>query len=856
MHFSQISSLVLDGGSHTLHFWMHTYMYMYSGPNQENESDSYMSSPALRRARFDILYQDCENEIKRLQEENGALKNTNSQLREQLADTTKFLVSQSERATSATSVTPAPVSSNPRGNVCSDLSLPSPRSSPSASKLKGKGRVVEADQPSSSLGTKRARHSKPTPSQQDRTNGLESCDSGPDNGEVLAVLRSKLKQATATHEKIKQDMDKLKEKNAKLSADNRALLTENGRLKQAAAIRSPRKYEKYTSLAQQSKLNQCHREVGQLKSALERSDTYIEELETQLEYYRSLFGSLPHKRPRQGEEPVAKSLKTSIEGTQSVTSLPSEAVSTFRRMGNCQADPNKFGPFTSPGGNLTHHRPLATMDGGTISSGSRHLLFDAISKDSDKFQLAFFKKNATTHSHTGGHSADESQSSTSYKEAHHMLVSPKSGVNSVEEDTTNVDKRQLASDEDSDLEEPSAVRTTPSTALGKLSLDSTKRSHGPLFSSENLDSKFQISPSCHRQLNFGEDSPGNAAVLSSLGTAESHGLMLEDNKVDMGPLDHNATFSDLDFTLTSEISDCAKLMKEAEKRVTQKWLSNQEGETGSPNLSIKNNLKHLKSYTPTRSGDPSKRNKQHFAPVCISAPGLGHGDQPTGLTYHCNPQSKSQNLKMDFDSGGTFTKVTWSKSRPDYKFMPKTASAEPQEPATHKNGVHIRASQSTEKSANCPLQSSTLASNSTLSTHTLTRLAVKSQSPVAANSKGEVLSGSKPIIKPQLMRLRHNTDPTDSKTCAIGLRTLSRLKSDGDCHQDTLDSLRDDMRAKAAAVVNRPGRCASSSLAAGELEMRSFSQSRDRGLGNEPLKRIRSDNVSEDDYGSSQSPTF
>ncbi|XP_038055376.1 uncharacterized protein LOC119727538 isoform X2 [Patiria miniata] len=832
-----------------------------------------MSSPALRRARFDILYQDCENEIKRLQQENENLKNSNSQLQEQLADTKKYLASRSEKASNSTGA--APVSSpNSKTKVWRDSSLPSPRSSPSASKLKGKGKW---DEPTSlSPGMKRDRHGRPSSSsQQDWINGLESSsrEDGSDNGEVLSALRSKLKQATLTYEKIKQDMDKLKEKNIKLSTDNRALLTENGRLKQAAATRSPRKYEKYTSMAQQSKLDSCRREVSQLKSALERSDTYIEELETELGNYKSLFGSLPRKRPCHGKESTARTLTTSTGRAQSAASEPSETDLTFRSMDNSLDDTSKFVPPASSGGCLTYPRPLADEDVGTSSSGSRLLPFDGIRvHNSDRYRFTSTKKSASANSHSGRLSKDGRKSLSGNKEASRVLVRPKPGSGAVGEGSRKNDKELLGSDDDSDLDEPSPVRSTPSTAMGKLTLDSANRSLRPSAPDESLESKFKISPSCHRQLDFGQDSPEIAALQFSLEKADTHGLLLEGNMVDVGPLDQNVTFSDLDFTLTSEISDCAKLMKEAEKRVKQKRLSHQEGEAGCSNAVTKTNIKGFKgfkSFVPSKNSDLINKDTCYFAPI-TPALNKGNSDQPTGTAYCKSLHLKSQDMKMDFDSGNT--RVTWSKNHPDYRITQRSTSSKPQEADTYMSGAAPlsadgvgQASQLGSYSRHSSMSSNAASRSILLPPRGTRRPVLPESSTIAASEESSSLVNRfEPTIRPQLMRLRHNTDPSGSKAGKSRLKESNRLRSDGDNDWGTFDSVNDDVGARVGSVVGRPGRRGNPLLAASESETKAFFffQGLDNGggdTGKDNHKRIRLEQDSDDDdddYTMSKSPTF
>lgn len=81
---------------------------------------------------------------------------------------------------------------------------------------------------------------------------------------------------------MKDDVDKLKEANKKLKLENGGLVRENLRLKAEVDNRSPQKFGRFTVAALQSKVEQYERETNRLKKALERSDKYIEELESQV----------------------------------------------------------------------------------------------------------------------------------------------------------------------------------------------------------------------------------------------------------------------------------------------------------------------------------------------------------------------------------------------------------------------------------------------------------------------------------------------------------------------------------------------------------------------------------------------
>lgn len=99
---------------------------------------------------------------------------------------------------------------------------------------------------------------------------------------ILDELKNKLRAATDVCEEVKQDMDKLKEANKALRSQNIDLVQENMRLKAEVASRSPQKFSRFTVAALEAKIQQYERNMDQLKRALERSDQYIEELESRI----------------------------------------------------------------------------------------------------------------------------------------------------------------------------------------------------------------------------------------------------------------------------------------------------------------------------------------------------------------------------------------------------------------------------------------------------------------------------------------------------------------------------------------------------------------------------------------------
>ncbi|XP_008402645.1 RING finger protein 219 [Poecilia reticulata] len=99
---------------------------------------------------------------------------------------------------------------------------------------------------------------------------------------VVEEWKNKLQAATDVCDKIKQDMDKMREANKTLRSQNVDLVQENMRLKAEVASRSPQKFGRFTVAALEAKIQQYERDVDHLKRALDRSDQYIEDLESRV----------------------------------------------------------------------------------------------------------------------------------------------------------------------------------------------------------------------------------------------------------------------------------------------------------------------------------------------------------------------------------------------------------------------------------------------------------------------------------------------------------------------------------------------------------------------------------------------
>ncbi|XP_072539064.1 ORC ubiquitin ligase 1 [Salminus brasiliensis] len=143
---------------------------------------------------------------------------------------------------------------------------------------------------------------------------------------VLEESANKLKAANELYQKVRQDVDKLKEANKTLRSQNVDLIQENMRLKAEVESRSPQKFGRYTVAALEAKIVQHEREMTQLKKALERSDKYIEELEAQVSKSKGKGGETTEDSHSKGS--VSGETQAGVAG---VATVNSSRIATMRR---------------------------------------------------------------------------------------------------------------------------------------------------------------------------------------------------------------------------------------------------------------------------------------------------------------------------------------------------------------------------------------------------------------------------------------------------------------------------------------------------------------------------------------------
>ncbi|KAH9523144.1 ORC ubiquitin ligase 1 [Bulinus truncatus] len=106
------------------------------------------------------------------------------------------------------------------------------------------------------------------------------------DGANLLLLTKNLQEAQKLYADIRIETGNLKKENSKLKEENISLTQENQSLRLELAQRSPKKFGRFTVATLETKISEQDKEIRQLKMALERSDSYIEELEQQLRKIR------------------------------------------------------------------------------------------------------------------------------------------------------------------------------------------------------------------------------------------------------------------------------------------------------------------------------------------------------------------------------------------------------------------------------------------------------------------------------------------------------------------------------------------------------------------------------------------
>nr|XP_057944856.1 ORC ubiquitin ligase 1 [Doryrhamphus excisus] len=131
---------------------------------------------------------------------------------------------------------------------------------------------------------------------------------------IMEEWANRLQTAKDVCDQVKQDLDKLKEANKALRSQNVDLVQENMRLKAEVVSRSPQKFGRYTVAALEAKIQQYQRDVEQLKKALERSDQYIEDLESRVRTSEKRCAEIQDscKKTKPGSESLSQQQKINM----------------------------------------------------------------------------------------------------------------------------------------------------------------------------------------------------------------------------------------------------------------------------------------------------------------------------------------------------------------------------------------------------------------------------------------------------------------------------------------------------------------------------------------------------------------
>ncbi|XP_069129850.1 ORC ubiquitin ligase 1-like isoform X2 [Argopecten irradians] len=432
------------------------------GLNEAMDDKERLSNPELRKARFDVLYKEYEEEFERLNAENNLLKTENNVLKQQLQR------------------------KGPDGKVSSrDVGIPK-----------------TAD-----------------------TNGL-------------LLLTKKLQDAQRLYEKVKGELARTKEENNSLKEENVNINHENQRLRGEIANRSPHRYGRYTVSTLEAKIQSYEKEVGQLNKALEKSDKYIEEMQSELTDLRtkektksdpsqpvrsSYTRFLPPDPPLSSGYGVDGSHKRQLFGDES-----SDIKTNQDDKGYLNGESHKYTPYDDE---AMHDRyksydSKASMKSSKNGSKSKRVTFDLPRDKSEtvSFDLEMPSPMTSKLSLTNG-SSD----------------SPIKGV------LKNSKKSSAAEMSDSfSLSKPSSLDD---------SLFDTRRkpSTNHHYSKDDDDLLRGRSGRGDFSDSFNLDRPGRSS--------ERHDHELDDTQVIQSELD------ELDISLTPDFTDCMKLLNRAEKKV-------------------------------------------------------------------------------------------------------------------------------------------------------------------------------------------------------------------------------------------------------------------------------------------------
>ncbi|XP_054754749.2 ORC ubiquitin ligase 1-like isoform X1 [Lytechinus pictus] len=498
------------------------------GPSCSEDSEKRRSTPELRKMRFEILHREYEAEIETLQSEVNRLRARNYELEK-----------------------------------CKSNEYQHPSTSVDLSTLKLTSSGGSTDLKKHQVDTTRKEGSSEHPSQ----NNFSASN--------FLLLTQKYKKISHVYQKLKAEMERMRQDNNQLRDTNAGYLLEIGRLKQSLTCKSPRKYEKYAQAAQQAKLDKSEQEVKQLKRALERTDVYVEELECKLERYKQAHGA-SEARANLSLELELDSFnvggsRDSVKVGEDITQFPESpsagddclAESPFKIEGDEPAAKR----FYSNKGVTLHYSPSSSGTPSTSclsrdTPSSPDLTLHAKFQESSKNGIV---RGSGRNSLSDDRPSSSCVSSTTPSSAFSFLK-----LNS---DTKSVSKV--------DSQDNAAMDAERGTYSMSTSLKKSPRRHLKFDTQTQISSRetLKIDHTVFESVSSASDNPINPGRRNAL---DLKGKSPVKRKLDDTS---NDTLDDLDYTLTEEIVECTKLLKAAERRIQERNGKNSLGPSSSGNSS-------------------------------------------------------------------------------------------------------------------------------------------------------------------------------------------------------------------------------------------------------------------------------
>eukprot|EP00057_Strongylocentrotus_purpuratus_P002343 XP_003724335.2 PREDICTED: uncharacterized protein LOC100893463 [Strongylocentrotus purpuratus] len=477
-------------------------------PSCSEDSEKRRSKPELRKMRFEMLHREYEAEIETLQTEVARLRAKNSQL-EKLK--------------------------------CKE------GTHPSTSVVQSTHQLISTS------------GSNSLKSYQDDTTTMEGSSSHSDQKNFsvdnFMLLTQKLKKTANAYQKLKAEMERVRQDNTQLRDTSAGYLREIGRLKQTLTGRSPRKYEKYTQAAQQAKLDKSEQEGKQLKRALERSDVYVEELECKLERYKRAHGAL---EPRTNLSLTLELDCSYDEGSRDSIKFGESDITNVPDSPGARDDCLAVSPYKMEGDEPAAKKFYSNGGVSMLYSPSTNHVHRDISYSPDQGPYSKFQKSSESAnargSGSGSLSDDQSKPSTSYVSS----TTPSRGFSTLSLSSgTKFDRAGGASlDNAAERGTCSHWGSSKKSPRRQLEFDTQTR--------ESTGDHLKV----HRSAPMSSTSPAeNSSSADQRDALASRGKSPEKRKLDNT---HDNTLNDLDYTLTEEFVDSVKLLKAAERRIRQK----------------------------------------------------------------------------------------------------------------------------------------------------------------------------------------------------------------------------------------------------------------------------------------------